>query len=124
MSHKQHKLTLGLLVSMSMRYDHSFLSPLFGIGLIEQLQGTMNLSQVAKKRVELLHKMLQVYKHIISGITAEAVPVDPISLSQLTEEVNGSGFYSVERDSEYVSGLDLSQHELIQLRAQLGISTE
>jgi len=114
-----YKASLGLLASMALRYDHAF-------GMDAGQSQQMPWPELAdcmgytpERRVKLLREMLAAYSHITAG--APATDIYPVSLEQITEEVNGAGFYSPEYNDYYIGLLKLTQHELLQLESDLGV---
>ncbi len=81
-------LTPGLLISMGIRYDHSF-----GISM-----GMFDAhSSLESKQIDILNKVLEYYsrRHEIAN------SAKPGTETQLLEEMTGTGFYSPEREDWY-----------------------
>lgn len=118
MDKKYFPLTLGLLTSMALRYDHSFLAPFpdsMGMGEVTSPATSQN------ARIWLLQRLMLIYAQI-TGNSSETLDLDAGSLAQLTEEITGAGFYSLEHDAEYEASLKLTQHERIALLELLNLA--
>lgn len=84
-------LTPGLLISMAIRYDHSF-----GIWM-----GPFETSSsLEEKQLAILEDVIGYYSRR-HEITNSARGTD----AQLREEMTGQGFYRPDREAEYVSGV-------------------
>ncbi len=84
-------LTPGLLISMAIRYDHSF-----GIWMGSfETQSTLE-----EKQRSILDEVISCYSRR-QEITNSASGTD----AQLREEMTGQGFYRPEREAEYISGV-------------------
>lgn len=83
----KHKLTLGLLASMCIRYDHGFFMEYEETSTLFPKQNLMT------ERKNIIDKMIIFYE--------QGTGLDEVSSRQILEELDGSGFYSVENNHSY-----------------------
>lgn len=78
-------LTPGLLISMSIRNDHSF-------GMLNNLFDSANHESLADKQTKLISQSFNEYSAYIGGEQIQG---------QRQEELEGNGFYAPERENQY-----------------------
>lgn len=93
---KPHALSIGLLISALMRYDHGLFAPYFPNDALSRMMG-----DPMKKIPRAIDDVIAIYDKLASGIEPETV-----TERQVSEEFLLKGFYDEGREADYAGALD------------------